>query len=141
MLCIYVLSYLHNSPPKGYFDTRMSLISYFRTSKEELEKVSWPSKEETLRYGAVVIAASIIAAIFFGVVDLGLGKVVNTIIASRSGSQTQTAPQTQEIPLDALDIQGTDAQGNPIQIDSNGNVAPSTLNAEGTLNTQTPSAQ
>jgi preprotein translocase subunit SecE len=56
------------------------LWRYLRESKEELEKVSWPSKKDTFRYSLIVIALSIILAAFFAgfdyLLNLGLEKLI-----------------------------------------------------------------
>ena len=58
----------------------MSLISYFRESREELRKVAWPTWLETRQLTLIVIGMSIVVAIFLGIFDYiftyGLGKVV-----------------------------------------------------------------
>jgi len=56
------------------------LISYFREAKEELQKVSWPSRMSTVRYSLLVIGVSIAMAGFFAGLDwalnLGLEKLI-----------------------------------------------------------------
>lgn len=58
----------------------MGLQSYFRESWEELKKVSWPTKKETVSYTGLVILMSVGIAAFLGVVDYvftwGLEKLV-----------------------------------------------------------------
>ena len=51
------------------------LFKYLRESKEELEKVTWPTQKQTVRYSILVIVISIALALYFGVVDylLNLG--------------------------------------------------------------------
>ncbi len=48
---------------------------YLRESKEEMRKVTWPSKKDTTTYTIVVIVLSIAIAAFFGGLDwlLNLG--------------------------------------------------------------------
>jgi len=54
--------------------------TYLRESKEELEKVTWPTRRETVRYSVLVIAVSIVVGAFFAGLDwalnLGLGKLI-----------------------------------------------------------------
>ena len=52
-----------------------TLFKYLRESKEELEKVTWPTQKQTVRYSILVIVISIALALYFGVVDylLNLG--------------------------------------------------------------------
>jgi preprotein translocase subunit SecE len=51
------------------------LFRYLREAKEEMGKVTWPSKKEVIRYSLVVIIISIFIAAFFGSLDwlLSLG--------------------------------------------------------------------
>ena len=56
------------------------LISYFKESKEELKKVVWPSRKETIKYTILVIGISFVTAVFLGALDFGLNIVVEKII-------------------------------------------------------------
>jgi len=49
-----------------------ALITYIKESKEELKKVSWPSRQQVVRDTMVVIGISVAVAFFFGAIDLGL---------------------------------------------------------------------
>lgn len=55
-------------------------VQYVRESKEELEKVTWPSRKETLRYSVLVVVLSVVMAAFFAGLDwslsLGLEKLI-----------------------------------------------------------------
>jgi preprotein translocase subunit SecE len=55
-------------------------IQYVRESREEMGKVTWPSKQETVKYSLVVIGLSlVVAAYFFGLdklFSLGLEKLI-----------------------------------------------------------------
>ncbi|MBI5731882.1 MAG: preprotein translocase subunit SecE [Candidatus Magasanikbacteria bacterium] len=57
------------------------IIDYFKTSKEELKKVSWPTKKETTHYSLIVVGLSLAVAVFFGVLDFifnfGLEKMIS----------------------------------------------------------------
>ncbi|PIR76311.1 MAG: preprotein translocase subunit SecE [Candidatus Magasanikbacteria bacterium CG10_big_fil_rev_8_21_14_0_10_42_10] len=45
------------------------LKTYFREALYELRKVTWPTKKQTINYSIVVIAITILMAIFFAVLD------------------------------------------------------------------------
>jgi preprotein translocase subunit SecE len=47
----------------------------------ELQKVAWPSRDELVGSTIVVIAMSIVMAIFIGVVDKVLGSLVNVLVS------------------------------------------------------------
>lgn len=89
-------------------------INYLRSAKAELEKVTWPSREEVARYSALVIVSCVILAAFFAALDLGLNKSVTALLDRRQGT-TQTAPSPSPVVPDLQSNSGIDA------VDSNGN--------------------
>lgn len=58
--------------------------AYLRESKEELEKVTWPSRKETIRYSALVIAVSIVMGAFFAGLDWALNLGLEQLIGLTS---------------------------------------------------------
>ncbi|MFA6466840.1 MAG: preprotein translocase subunit SecE [Patescibacteria group bacterium] len=56
------------------------IVNYFKGAKEELSKVIWPSRQTTINHSLMVIGVSVAVAIFLGIVDLGLSKVVENLI-------------------------------------------------------------
>lgn len=61
------------------------IINYVRESKEELRKVTWPSKQDTTRYSIVVMVLSILIAGFFGGLDWMLNLSLKSLIAFING--------------------------------------------------------
>ena len=51
----------------------------------ELRRVTWPTKEETLRLTLMVIAVATAVGIFLGLVDLGFARIMDVIL--HSGTQ------------------------------------------------------
>ncbi len=49
------------------------ITDYFKGSFSEMKKVVWPTRKQTIRYSAIVIAMSIGMAVFFGVLDYFFG--------------------------------------------------------------------
>lgn len=49
---------------------------FFREVKAEMKKVVYPTREELIGSTWVVIITAIVIALFLGVVDLGLSKLV-----------------------------------------------------------------
>jgi preprotein translocase subunit SecE len=82
-----------------------SVANYFTSAQEELRKVSWPSKQDTTRYSALVIGVSVAVAAFFGVLDLGLNKLVDATIASRAAPIE--APAQPDIQLTPVSVSST----------------------------------
>jgi len=46
-----------------------SITQYFRDSRAELKKVTWPTREQTRNHTLLVIGISVGVAIFLGVID------------------------------------------------------------------------
>lgn len=70
-------------------------VNYLRSSKIELEKVAWPTKQDVVRYSALIVGVSVAAALFFAALDTALHAGITGIIARRNGAAvTQTTPVT-----------------------------------------------
>ena len=50
---------------------------------EELRKVSWPDRKETIRLTTVVIAISLIIGLYIGIIDVLLAKALELIAKMR----------------------------------------------------------
>ena len=46
----------------------------------ELNRVTWPTREETTRLSIMVITVAVIVGIFLGVIDLGFSSIFNFIL-------------------------------------------------------------
>ncbi|KKP88913.1 MAG: Preprotein translocase, SecE subunit [Parcubacteria group bacterium GW2011_GWA2_36_10] len=56
------------------------LINYLKESKEELKKVSWPTRQTTINHTLVVIGVSVAVAIFLGGIDFLLSLALQSFI-------------------------------------------------------------
>ncbi|HUU39831.1 MAG TPA: preprotein translocase subunit SecE, partial [Desulfatiglandales bacterium] len=63
--------------PKRYFIVAKQFLA---DARGELKKVTWPTKKELLSATAVVIVLVLLIAFFLGVVDLGLVKIIKSVI-------------------------------------------------------------
>jgi preprotein translocase subunit SecE len=54
--------------------------SWWQETRNELRKVTWPTREQTRNLTLVVVAVCIVMATFLGVVDYVLSQVVRFII-------------------------------------------------------------
>lgn len=56
------------------------VIRYLKESKDELKKVVWPTRQETVRNTLLVIGVSVGVAVFLGLIDyifnLGLTRLI-----------------------------------------------------------------
>ncbi len=53
---------------------------YFREVYMEGKRVTWPSRKDALKGTYVVLITTVVAAIFLGIVDVGLAKLVQTLL-------------------------------------------------------------
>lgn len=56
------------------------VIKYFEETKQELKKVTWPTKPEVIGSTIVVVVTSIMLAAFLYVVDTGLSAIVRFLL-------------------------------------------------------------
>ena len=56
------------------------LVRYFYEAKEELGKVAWPSRRETVRSTLTVIGVSLGVAVFLGALDFGFNTMLEKLI-------------------------------------------------------------
>lgn len=56
------------------------VVTYIKESKDELKKVVWPSRKETIKYTVLVIGISFGVAFFLGALDFGLNIVLEKVI-------------------------------------------------------------
>ncbi len=55
----------------------MGLIQYLNETKAELKHVSWPTRQQAVRFTIAVIVISIVTAYFLGVFDFLFTKVLD----------------------------------------------------------------
>lgn len=53
---------------------------FLAESKQELKKVTWPTKKQTMTSTWVVLAVTVVLSIFLGLVDLVLSKAIGYIL-------------------------------------------------------------
>ncbi|MHC1711653.1 MAG: preprotein translocase subunit SecE [Solidesulfovibrio sp.] len=58
-----------------------SAKEFFEQSKVELKKVTWPTRQETVKTGIAVLVFSVVMAIYLGVVDMALSRLVALILS------------------------------------------------------------
>ena len=54
--------------------------SFFQGVKSEMEKTSWPTKEELFKYTVIVVSTVIFFLVFFYALDLGITALKNLLI-------------------------------------------------------------
>lgn len=58
----------------------MSIINYFKDVRAEMKHVSWPSRRLTITYTVVVIAISLVTAVYLGLLDYGFSALIKQVI-------------------------------------------------------------
>ncbi|PID52382.1 MAG: preprotein translocase subunit SecE [Candidatus Moraniibacteriota bacterium] len=53
---------------------------FLREAYNEMKKVSWPTREQTIQYTMLVVAISISVAVFLGILDYMFGSVIKSMI-------------------------------------------------------------
>jgi preprotein translocase subunit SecE len=56
------------------------LINYIKDTRNELKRVTWPSRKQTINFTALVIAVSLVLAIFMGFFDVILTYLLKKFI-------------------------------------------------------------
>ena len=52
---------------------------FFVEARQELKKVTWPTKQQTMNATWVVLAVTTLLAIFMGLVDMGFSRLIGLI--------------------------------------------------------------
>ena len=56
------------------------IVRYFKQTRAELRKVTWPSRDEAIRLTAIVLGVTVAMAAFLGLLDylltLGFGLII-----------------------------------------------------------------
>jgi len=55
-------------------------MDFLKDVRTELRKVSWPSRQETIKLTGVVILISVILAAFLGLLDFGFITLLNRLL-------------------------------------------------------------
>ncbi len=62
----------------------MKVVSQFlKEVRQEVKKVTWPTKQETMRYSLMVIIASLIVAAYLGGVDYLVTKALDYFVFNK----------------------------------------------------------
>ena len=55
------------------------IARYFKECWLELKKVSWPTRDTGVRYTGIVIVSTLVFGIVLGIVDIGIGQLMDLI--------------------------------------------------------------
>jgi preprotein translocase subunit SecE len=63
-----------------FLETFRKIITYVRDSKDELKKVTWPTREEVTSFTIVVVVTLLVISFFLWFVDSGLMYLTKTLV-------------------------------------------------------------
>jgi preprotein translocase subunit SecE len=63
------------------YDIMSKLIGFFKDVVSEMRKVSWPRRKELTRYTIVVLSTVVFMAVYFGIIDIGISRVMEWYVA------------------------------------------------------------
>lgn len=73
-----------NSPSGLFLDSKIMAklkpILYIKESREELKKVSWPTRQTTVRYTLIVVGACLVIGFVIGGLDFIFTKGLETLL-------------------------------------------------------------
>ena len=58
-----------------------SIQNYINEALGELRHVRWPTRQQSVRFSAVVLAFSAICSVVFGLIDIGLSELVKMLLS------------------------------------------------------------
>jgi len=56
------------------------IISFIKEARVELRKVNWPTREQTIKYTALVVGLSLVVAIFLGALDYLFEYIIKVFV-------------------------------------------------------------
>lgn len=56
------------------------LLQFFKDSRDELKKVTWPDREEVTSFTVVVIVAVCVISVFLWLVDTGIMALIKVVM-------------------------------------------------------------
>jgi preprotein translocase subunit SecE len=57
------------------------IVAFITESLQELRQVRWPTRQQAIRFSIVVIAFVAASALFFGLIDIGLGELMKLLLS------------------------------------------------------------
>ena len=60
-----------------------AVLDFLRTTRVELQKVVWPTRQQTLKLTLIVIIVTVSVGFFVGGIDLALTKLLEVVLSNR----------------------------------------------------------
>lgn len=68
---------------KGTASKKNRVAKFFRETKAELKKVSWPTKKQLINNTLIILAFIIITGVILSVLDIGFNKLIGLLTELR----------------------------------------------------------
>ena len=68
------------SATKKSGDQSNAIVRYFRETRGELRKVTWPTRQESQRLTAIVLGVTAVMAIFLGLLDFLFANSIQALV-------------------------------------------------------------
>ncbi len=113
--------------------------TYFRASKDELMAVTWPTRQDIIRYTGLVIGTVLVFGLFFSGLDFVINTGIQAIIANKNATSNQVTPattSTTQVEVNPVEVDATTPTGAPAdikveQVPVTPNTAPTTGTSSG----------
>jgi len=100
----------------------MSLFTYIRDTRAELKHVAWPTQTQTTIFTAMVIAVSILIALYLGALDFVFTKGLESVLPGSTAATQQPVVDIVQEPVADPSFSATgvteDGDTVPLQLDS-----------------------
>ena len=60
---------------------KLNIAKFFRETRAEIRKVSWPNRKELIQHTQVVVTSIILVGTVLWIVDLAFGGILNLFLA------------------------------------------------------------
>jgi preprotein translocase subunit SecE len=60
--------------------SRTSLPEFVRETRQEIAKVTWPTRKETVMTTVMIVVMALVAGLFFLLIDSGLGYAIGHLL-------------------------------------------------------------
>jgi len=64
----------------------LKTVTFLKEVRVELKRVTWPTRQETLRYTLIILGVSFAVATFLGLLDFIIGDIINCFFLKGSCS-------------------------------------------------------
>ncbi|MGE0109226.1 MAG: preprotein translocase subunit SecE [Bdellovibrionales bacterium] len=61
----------------------MNVVKFFKETRQEVQKVTWPTRRETTMTTGLIVAMALAAGVFFLIVDQSLSFAISKLLGMR----------------------------------------------------------